>query len=291
MTQSVEIAEETGRYGGLATTVLRVEGEGPPFILLPGYSDIADTWRGVLRALGAAGRAALAADLPGSSVRTERAKGPLLPALDGFVADLVRSHAEGQNVVLGGNSLGGVMSIRAAQDPDLPLAGVVPIGPAGLGHSPWINYLARDPVIRRLAKLPVSVPAWLVHQGVRFAMPRLVVGTRATLEPGAVRAYASQYQTPRDIRRLIGGAHSLLDEIEGCYELERIERPVLLIWGARDRLVPASGAKRLLDAVPGSRLVTLHRAGHCPQLEEPGRIAQLLLDFDEEVRGAADRAA
>jgi pimeloyl-ACP methyl ester carboxylesterase len=285
MAPAVEIAEERAVYRGLATTVLRVDGECPPFLLLPGYSDIADTWRAVLAELGRAGRAAAAVDLPGSSIRTDRVDGPLLPKLDGFVADLVRHHAGNGPVVLAGNSLGGVMSIRAAQDPDLPLAGVMPIGPAGLGHSRWINYLAGDPIIRRLARLPISIPSRLVHGGIRLAMPRLAVGRSIFLEPAAVKAYASQYRSAGDIRRLIGGAHSLLDEIENCYDLELIERPVLLVWGARDRLVPPGGAERLLDAVPGSRLVTLERSGHCPQLEEPRRIAQLLLEFDAEVRG------
>lgn len=289
MTVRAEITEGQETHAGLRTTVLGASGEGPPFLLLPGYSDIADTWRAVLTELGNAGRAAMAFDLPGSSIRTSRLDGPLLPQLDRFVAALVRAHSGKGPIILAGNSLGAVLSIRAAQDSDLPLAGVMPIGPAGLGHARWVNYLARDPIIRWLARSPISLPGWLVRRGLRVAMPPLVVGQARALNPSAVAAYASQYRSQRDVGRLVRGAHSLLDEIEGCYELERIERPVMLVWGARDRFVPPRGAERLLAAVPGSRLVTLERCGHCPQLEEPKRVAKLLLDFDRDIRGG-DRA-
>ncbi len=40
-----------------------------------------------------------------------------------------------------------------------------------------------------------------------------------------------------------------------------------------------SGAQRLLDAVPGARLVTIDDCGHCPQIEATDRLAELVLDF------------
>src|SRR3712207_7275929 len=36
---------------------------------------------------------------------------------------------------------------------------------------------------------------------------------------------------------------------------------------------------RVLEMVPRSRLVTIQDCGHCPQLEEPDRFTELLLDF------------
>jgi pimeloyl-ACP methyl ester carboxylesterase len=39
----------------------------------------------------------------------------------------------------------------------------------------------------------------------------------------------------------------------------------------------------LLDTVAGSRLVTLDDCGHCAQVEDPERIATLVLDFAAEV--------
>ena len=54
---------------------------------------------------------------------------------------------------------------------------------------------------------------------------------------------------------------------------------MLLVWGDRDRLVFHRGAERVLDVVPDSRLELLSGIGHCPQVEAPDRLTELLLEF------------
>lgn len=54
-------------FAGVATRVLRVKGEGPPMLLLHGYSDSADTWRPLMDLLPKA-TAAVAVDLPPSEL-------------------------------------------------------------------------------------------------------------------------------------------------------------------------------------------------------------------------------
>ena len=71
------------------------------------------------------------------------------------------------------------------------------------------------------------------------------------------------------------------------FELERITVPLLLVWGDRDRLVFHRGAKRVLEAVPGSRLELLPGVGHCPQIEAPAAVTDLLLEFSGELDLAA----
>jgi len=58
--------------------------------------------------------------------------------------------------------------------------------------------------------------------------------------------------------------------------MSEIMVPVLLVWGDADHLADVSGAPRLLDAVATSRLVVLDDCGHCPQVEYPAAVAQLL---------------
>jgi pimeloyl-ACP methyl ester carboxylesterase len=281
-----EINEDSAAFAGVGTRVLRCAGDGPPFVFLHGYSDSADTWRPLLRELHGRGRSAIAVDLPGFG-RADRAEpGPLLPQIDRFVGALLREASETGPAILCGNSLGGVACLRAAQDRELPLAGVVPVAPAGFGHQPWVEAIERVP-IATLVLSGVPTPPWLIRPLVGLAYRSLAVGQRRLLDPDAVRAYAS-HVTGRDwVRRIVSGARPLLAEIRAAYELERICRPVLLVWGTRDRLVPARGARRLLDAVPGARLELLDGAGHCPQLEEPARLCGLLLEFDARARAAA----
>jgi pimeloyl-ACP methyl ester carboxylesterase len=266
--------------GGIGTRSLETEGESPAVLLLHGYSDSADTWRPLMAELAKRGHRAVAVDLPGCGSADRPPSGPVLPAIDRFVADLLSAHAqEGPRPLIVGNSLGAVAALRAGQDQALPLAGVVAISPAGLGHQPWVDLVAREPVIHRLLDLPVPVPMQIVRWGVRTAYRRLAVADPANVDPDLIRSYAAQYRSPADLRRFIREARSLLRELEFAYELERIRQPVLLVWGARDPLTPSSGARRLIGAVPGTELARLERCGHCAHLEEPARIADLIGDF------------
>ena len=64
----------------------------------------------------------------------------------------------GEPVVVAGNSLGGAVALRLGERADLPLAGVVPVAPAGLEMPGWFDLVERDPIIRRLLDIPMPVP-------------------------------------------------------------------------------------------------------------------------------------
>jgi len=59
------------------------------------------------------------------------------------------------------------------------------------------------------------------------------------------------------------------------------------VWGRQDVMVFQTGAQRVLDVVEDSELVTIERCGHCPQLEAPDRLLELLLDFPPSLAQAA----
>jgi pimeloyl-ACP methyl ester carboxylesterase len=56
-------------------------------------------------------------------------------------------------------------------------------------------------------------------------------------------------------------------------------RPLLAELGARDRMVPHTGAQILLEALPDTHVELLDGVGHCPQLEATERLLELLLPF------------
>jgi pimeloyl-ACP methyl ester carboxylesterase len=78
---------------------------------------------------------------------------------------------------------------------------------------------------------------------------------------------------------MLATGRRLLPELADCIHPERIECPVLVVWGRHDVMVYDSGAQRLLDAVPHARLVTIEDCGHCPQIEAADRLAELVLEF------------
>ena len=58
-----------------------------------------------------------------------------------------------------------------------------------------------------------------------------------------------------------------------------IEIPTLVVWGTRDRMIPALHATTAHEAIAGSRVVLFDGAGHFPHLDEPERFAEVLRDF------------
>lgn len=55
--------------------------------------------------------------------------------------------------------------------------------------------------------------------------------------------------------------------------------PTLIVWGSKDRMIPAWHAISAQRAVPGCQVELFEGAGHFPHLEDPDRFARVLRDF------------
>jgi pimeloyl-ACP methyl ester carboxylesterase len=66
--------------------------------------------------------------------------------------------------------------------------------------------------------------------------------------------------------------------------------PLLLVWGQRDSLIPVSHAYSTHEQVPGSHLEIFADSGHFPQLDEPERFLDVLVDFIDSTQPAVMNA-
>ena len=64
--------------------------------------------------------------------------------------------------------------------------------------------------------------------------------------------------------------------------LHRIARPVHLIWGDSDKIVPGAVAETWLEGLAQARLSTIERCGHLPQIEHPKTTADKIRSFISE---------
>ena len=283
--------EHRRRFGGFDTRVLELEGNGPPLVLLHGFADSADTWRVVLDRLGRADRRAIAVDLPGFATADPLSDGKVLPQLDRFASAVVSWAASegGDEVVVAGNSLGGCVALRAAQKETLPIAGVVPVAPAGFDMARWFVLLERDPILRTLLGVPAPMPEAVVRQVVARAYRMLAFARPGKADAAVVDAFTSHHRDRSAVRRYLDVGHRMLPELNdrACFKLERVRCPVLVVWGERDVMVAPSGADRIRAALPDAQVHLIPGCGHCPQIEEADLLAELLTDFPQPLARAA----
>ncbi|WP_084037051.1 alpha/beta fold hydrolase [Haloechinothrix halophila] len=254
----------------------------PRFVLFHGYCDSADTWTALLHQLAAEGHSAVAIDLPGFGDADELRDGPILPQLDAFVSAVVKDQAAHGEVVLVGNSLGGTVSLRAAQNRWLPIAGVTSIAAPGFSDTWLVRTIRKYPLpLRVYASLPLPVPGKVIRTVADNVIPRLLSATPRPSDDEHVRRFLSLFPDYRSTASRLRQARRLVEELDDCYELDRITAPLLVVACGRDRLVRAAGGTMLHTLVPHSRLLVREDWGHCPQLDHAEEVNQLVSYFGE----------
>ena len=58
--------------------------------------------------------------------------------------------------------------------------------------------------------------------------------------------------------------------------LAQVRVPVLVVWGASDRVVTPAYGRAVAESYPHARLEIIEQCGHMPQIEQPGRLLELV---------------
>jgi pimeloyl-ACP methyl ester carboxylesterase len=241
---------------------LDATGAGEPLVLLHGLGASRAVWRRVTPML-AAERLVLAPDLPGF--------GESSPAGPGFDLEraarkLAVSLADRGRFDLIGNSLGGAVALQlVVLRPDL-VRRLVLSAPAGFSPAPWPLPLAAGRVVgpaialRRVFGAPLA--------GSPTARRALLAGAIAEPQRLSTDDARTMLRASRGSTR-IGPAVEAVMRADLRPLLERLDRPLGLIWGRRDRVVPIATLERISAVRPEVVVETLEDAAHVPQLECP----------------------
>lgn len=274
------LRREQVTLGGIETRSIVAEGSGAPTVLLHGWMDNADTWLSVLERLAAAGRPAAAYDLPGFGTAPPLGDGSVVDQLTDFAAAAVELAAErtGHDVVVAGNSLGGWVTLRLAER-DLPLAGVIPIGPAGIRMAPFFFTADRIPAVHRVIGLPAPVPPALVRSIMGRFYRSLAYADPDSVDQAVVDRFTKHNVDRAVLRRRIEYAKRLRPELSDPFDPSKIDVPVIALWGDRDRLCMPTGAQKLGEMLPHARIEVLENVGHTPQIETPDRVVAAITEL------------
>ena len=61
--------------------------------------------------------------------------------------------------------------------------------------------------------------------------------------------------------------------------LKSLDLPLMLVWGAEDRILPVSHAYRAAEAAPHARLEVYDGCGHWPHMERAADFNRAVVEF------------
>jgi pimeloyl-ACP methyl ester carboxylesterase len=81
----------------------------------------------------------------------------------------------------------------------------------------------------------------------------------------------------RTLRAVVDSRGQVVTMLDRCYLAVGI--PTMLVWGARDVVIPFEHARMAHEAMPGSRLETMPDAGHFPHHSDPEHFLAIVREF------------
>lgn len=254
-------------------TPLHRGGSGPPLVLIHGFTDTWRTWELVIPRLEEEFEV-LAITMPG------HAGGPPIPGEvttdslpDGVAAAMDEAGLERAH--LAGNSLGGFVALQlASRGRALSVTG---LAPAGGWSAEFQDHFALDYFITQQELVGEAAPyadqIASTPEGRRQAT-KFIVEDTSLITPEMV------------VHQLIGAANctAALPMVatarrEG-FELDsdRIDCPVRFVWGTADKLLrwPETAVRFREEWCPRAGFIELEGVGHCPQLEAPLEVSELI---------------
>jgi pimeloyl-ACP methyl ester carboxylesterase len=257
---------ETGTVmvDGVSTFFRRVKGDGPPTVFAHGVPTHSEDWQPFLeRTTGPA----LAFDLPGFGRSERPSPAEFDYSMDGLARFttrfLQRMAVEDHSLVV--HDWGSVALIGAQEEPErirrLVIMNAVVLLPGYRWHR-----TARIWRTRGLGELSTRIRSRrLLDYGLRESRgdwsrhdPAFVDMIYDHLDRGTFEAILRLYRSAPPDRLAAAGER-----------LGAIRAPALVIWGGRDRYLPARFGPAYAERLPNSELIELPQAGHWPWIDAP----------------------
>ncbi|MBD2576078.1 alpha/beta fold hydrolase [Oscillatoria sp. FACHB-1406] len=264
-----------------------VQGTGSPLLLIHGFGASIGHWRKNLPVLAAAGYRVFALDLLGFGNSDKPLLNYTLDLWQQQIYDFWQEKIQAPTVFIG-NSIGGLLALMVtANFPEIAAGCTVINCAGGLNHRPeelpaplravmgtftkvvssplsgpvLFNLIRRKPQLRRTLSQVYRDRAAITEELVEMLY-------QPSCHPNAQKVFASILTAPP------GPTPASL--------LQRLERPLLVIWGEDDPWTPLAGAKvyrELAERNPDVTFTSIPKAGHCPHDECPDLVNASLLDW------------
>lgn len=257
---------------------VHVRDEGPrddpvPIVLLHGTSDSLHTWEAWAQALSSQ-RRVIRFDLPAFGLTGPHPQADYSTAAYVSFVLAMMDKLQVPKAVLGGNSLGGQIAWGVAVAVPTRVDRLILVDAAGYPLAPKsvpLGFqLARMPGVRHM--LEYVLPHAVVASSVRN-----VYGQADRVTPALVQRYF-ELTLRSGNRKALG--QRMEQRLWGEQDkIKTIRQPTLILWGARDQLIPLENGKRFEADIAGAKLVVFETLGHVPQEEDANATLQAVREF------------
>lgn len=196
--------------------------------------------------------------------------------------DALADHFGLEQFVLAGNSMGGWVSTAYAIEHPERVRALALLNASGAprkegeGRLYLGGIIASTPVLNQV--MTQITPRGLVKSSLEGS-----VADPSQITEEQVDRYWELLRYPGNRQAVVDRANTSRGGPFDPSEIERLNMPVLIIWGEQDQVTPMSGARWYDEHLPGSTLVTYPDVAHLPMEEIPERSGNDLRDWLERI--------
>jgi pimeloyl-ACP methyl ester carboxylesterase len=263
-----------------------VTGIGKPLILIHGFGASIGHWKKNIPALAEAGYQVFALDLLGFGASAKPALDYSLELWEELLKDFHQELVQ-QPAIFVGNSIGALLALMlTTNSPEIAIGAVLLNAAGGLNHRPEDLNLPLRLVMDTFAKLISSdlTGKFLFNRvrqkgNIRNSLRQVYRNHQAidddlvdmlyqpSCDEGAQKVFASILTAPAGPRT---------SEL-----LEKLNKPLLVLWGDADPWTPINGAKIYQETskTKDIRIIPIPNTGHCPHDDRPEIVNALMIHW------------
>ncbi|MFN9874571.1 MAG: alpha/beta fold hydrolase [Pseudanabaena sp.] len=258
----------------------------PPILLIHGFGAAMDQWRDNIPAL-AAEHTVYTIDLLGFGASE---KPPTDYSIYLWVEQVLNFWQKfvGTPMIIVGNSIGSLVATIAASNHPEIAEGVVTISLPDIEAfqalvPKWLQPLER--AVKAIVNAIFIKPLFYLFRQpwmIRFVLKAIVYCDRSRVDDQLVEIIAKparDRQAAEAFARLNRSINQPNYSPSLTQALSKLQVPLLILWGSRDRIIPPSEGKRLVQYAANASLVYLENVGHCAHDDSPERVNHEILTW------------
>jgi len=245
-------------------------------VLLHGTSASLHTWEGWTKALSDQ-YCVVSMDLPGFGLTGPYTDESIEYSIENYAAFVIQvlDHLKLGRVTLAGNSLGGKVAWRTAALYPERIGKLILVDSVGYPAIP-----KKVPIGFKLARYPVLAPILnrILPRDVVEKSVKSVYADVSKIDDALVDRYY-ELTLRQGNRQALSRRLRETDDDSDQAQIKQLDIPTLILWGAKDDLIPVENAALFHRDINNSQLVVFDDLGHVPHEEDPITTVNVVKQF------------